>query len=57
MGMVAASGNPVAELSYKRARGTLYNCTYRAVEKGDASLIIRFGNDDIPGSPFPIKIA
>lgn len=57
MGMVAQSGNPIAELSYKRARGTLYNCTFRAVEKGDATLTIRWGSDDIPGSPFAVKIA
>jgi filamin len=53
----AASGNPVADLSYKRGRGTVFNCTYRAVEKGEATLTIRWGNDDIPGSPFSVTIA
>ena len=54
--MVSQSGNPVSELSYKRARGTLYNCSYKAIEKGDCSLSIRWGGDDIPGSPFAVKI-
>eukprot|EP00914_Ancora_sagittata_P029586 GHVO01058605.1.p1 GENE.GHVO01058605.1~~GHVO01058605.1.p1 ORF type:complete len:718 (-),score=101.87 GHVO01058605.1:417-2570(-) len=57
MGMVAHSGNPVAELTYKRARGTLYNCSFKAVEKGEATLTIRWGSDDIPGSPYAVKIA
>jgi filamin len=57
MGMISQGGHPIAELSYKRARGTVYNCTYRSVERGDATLTVRWGNEDIPGSPFNIKIA
>ena len=57
MGMISPTGNPVAELSFKKARPTQYNVSYSAAEKGDHILTIRWGADDIPGSPFTIAVS
>jgi filamin len=57
MGMLPPSGNPVADLSFKKARATVYNVSYTAQEKGDHALTIRWGPDDIPGSPFTIPVS
>jgi len=56
VGMISPTGNPVSELSYKRQRAAVYNLTYKADEKGDHTLTIRWGANDIPGSPFKIPI-
>lgn len=56
MGMISPSGNPVAELSFKKTKTTSYNVSYSAQEKGDHTLTIRWGTDDIPGSPFTISV-
>jgi len=56
MGMISPTGNPVTELAYKRQRVGVYNVTYKADEKGDHTLTIRWGPNDIPGSPFKIPI-
>jgi len=55
--MLPPSGNPVADLSFKKARATVYNVSYTAQEKGDHALTIRWGPDDIPGSPFTIPVS
>jgi len=47
----------VSELSFKKARGTTYNVSYTAAEKGDHTLTIRWGAEDIPGSPFTIPVS
>jgi len=56
MGMISPTGNPVTELSYKRQKVGSYVVTYKADEKGDYTLTIRWGTNDIPGSPFRIPI-
>ena len=56
LGMISPTGNPVSELSYKKARAGSYTVTYKADEKGDHTLTIRWGPDDVPGSPFKIPI-
>jgi len=56
IGMISPSGHPVSELSYKKQRVGVYNVTYRAEEKGDHTMTIRWGSDDVPGSPFVIQI-
>lgn len=56
LGMISPTGNPVTELSYKKQRVGVYNVSYRADEKGDHTLTIRWGTDDVPGSPFVIHI-
>jgi filamin len=57
LGIVSPSGNPVQELSFKKSRNTIYNVAYTAQEKGDHTLTVRWGTDDIPGSPFTIPVA
>jgi len=54
--MISPTGNPVSELSYKRAKVGMYTVSYKADEKGDHTLTIRWGPNDIPGSPFRIPI-
>ena len=57
MGMVTPSGNFVDELSVKKTRGTNYTVNYKPNEKGEHTLNIRWGQADIPGSPFSIAVA
>jgi filamin len=56
VGIITPTGNPADELTYKKQRGTVYQVTYRTSEKGDNQLIIRWGQDEIPGSPFSLKV-
>lgn len=56
LGMISPTGNPVTELAYKRMKAGTYTVTYKADEKGDHTLTIRWGPNDIPGSPFRIPI-
>ncbi|ESN97587.1 hypothetical protein HELRODRAFT_178024 [Helobdella robusta] len=57
LGMIGPSGNPVSELTYKKVKPTSYNVSFIAAEKGDHTLTIHWGADDIPGSPFTIPVA
>lgn len=57
MGMISPSGNPVGEITFKKQRPTVYNVSYNCQEKGDHTLTIRWGADDIPGSPFTIPVS
>lgn len=56
LGMISPSGNPLSELSYKKQRIGVYNVSYKADEKGDHTLTIRWGQNDVPGSPFVIHV-
>jgi filamin len=55
--MISPSGNPVNDLTVKKQKAAAYNVSYTAQEKGDHTLVIRWGADDIPGSPFTIPVA
>jgi filamin len=57
VGMLSPSGNPAGDISVKKLRATSYTVAYTAQEKGDHSLVIRWGADDIPGSPFTIPVS
>lgn len=57
VGLMTPKGNPVEELTYKKQRGTIIAVNYKSSEKGEHTLIIRWGQDEIPGSPFTIKVA
>jgi Filamin/ABP280 repeat len=57
VGMLSPSGNPAGDISVKKLRATSYTVSYTAQEKGDHSLVIRWGADDIPGSPFTIPVS
>lgn len=57
IGMMSPSGNPAGDITVKKQRPTTYNASYTAQEKGDHTLVIRWGADDIPGSPFTIPVS
>jgi len=57
VGMISPTGNPAGDITVKKQRGTTFNVSYTAQEKGDHSLVIRWGTDDIPGSPFTIPVS
>jgi len=56
MGMISSLGNLVQDLSFKKTRGKTYTVNYIAADKGDHTLTIRWGADEIPGSPFTIPV-
>lgn len=56
VGLITPTGNPVEELNYKKQRGTVYQVNYKTCERGEHTLTIRWGSDDIPGSPFAISV-
>jgi len=56
-GMMSATGNPVEEFNLKKTRPTQYTVSYKTKEKGEHNMVIRWGADDVPGSPFTIPCA
>ncbi|XP_062570690.1 filamin-A-like isoform X5 [Saccostrea cucullata] len=54
VGMVAPSGLPEPELMIKKNNPTSYTVSYKVVEAGEHTLCIRFGDEEVPGSPFSI---
>ncbi|XP_053387060.1 filamin-A-like isoform X2 [Mercenaria mercenaria] len=54
VGMMTPSGNPEAELSVKKASNTSYTISYNCKEPGEHTLQIKWGDEDIPGSPFSL---
>lgn len=52
VGMISPSGLPEAELNVKKNSATAYQVSYKVNETGDHSLFVKWGEDDIPGSPF-----
>ena len=52
VGMIAPSGRPEAELSVKKTTNTSYTVTYKVTEMGEHVLHVKWGDEDIPGSPF-----
>merc|ERR1711931_143693 len=57
VGMMSPTGNPVEELTIKKTRPTSFTVNMKTKEKGDHTLNVRWGNDDVPGSPFTIPAA
>lgn len=57
IGMISPSGNPAGDIQVKKLKATSYNVSYTAAEKGDHTMVIRWGTDDVPGSPFTIPVA
>lgn len=52
VGMMTPSGHPEAELAVKKASNTSYTVSYNCKEPGEHTLQIKWGDEDIPGSPF-----
>ena len=57
LGMMSPAGHLMNDLSVKKQRPTAYQVSYTAPEKGDHTLVVRWGTDDIPGSPFTIHVS
>ncbi|KAK7498578.1 hypothetical protein BaRGS_00010238 [Batillaria attramentaria] len=54
VGMMAPSGLPEAELAVKKATKTSYTISYKVQEIGEHILHVKWGDEDIPGSPFTL---
>lgn len=54
VGMISPSGSGEAELSIKKTSNTTYTVNYTCKEQGEHVLSIKYGDEDIPGSPFSI---
>ncbi|KAL8592277.1 hypothetical protein ACOMHN_036911 [Nucella lapillus] len=55
VGMIAPSGHPEPELGVKKTSNTSYTVSYKVVEMGEHVLHIKWGDEDIPGSPFVLS--
>ncbi|XP_053939478.1 filamin-C isoform X2 [Cuculus canorus] len=56
--MVGVHGpkTPCEEVYVKHVGNRIYNVTYTVKEKGDYVLILRWGDDNVPGSPFRVTV-
>ncbi|XP_025077978.1 filamin-A-like isoform X3 [Pomacea canaliculata] len=55
VGMLAPSGYPEPELSVKKVSNNNYTISYKVTEIGDHTLYVKWGDEDIPGSPFTLS--
>ena len=46
---------PCDEVYVKHMGSNLYNVNYNAKDRGDYVLIVKWGDDHIPGSPFKVE--
>ncbi|CAH1773270.1 unnamed protein product [Owenia fusiformis] len=55
--MISPNGQLAEEVTIKKTTKTVYTCSYKAGrEKGEHQLYVRWGGEDIPGSPFQIHV-
>ncbi|KAK2517230.1 hypothetical protein Q9233_013258 [Columba guinea] len=56
--MVGVHGpkTPCEEVYVKHVGNRLYNVTYTVKEKGDYVVILRWGDDNVPGSPYRVTV-
>ncbi|CAH2313059.1 filamin-B isoform X3 [Pelobates cultripes] len=47
---------PCEEVSIKHLGNKQYNVTYHVKEKGDYTLVVKWGEEHIPGSPFHVSV-
>lgn len=45
---------PCEEVFVKHMGNKLYNVTYIVKEKGSYTIIVKWGDDNVPGSPFKV---
>ena len=57
MGLQSPTGNPVEEVTCKKTRPTVFTVNYRCREKGEHQLVVRWGTDDVPGSPYTVAVS
>lgn len=53
--MIAPSGLPEAELNIKKTSQTSYTVGYKVTEVGEHVLHVKWGDDEVPGSPFVLS--
>ena len=46
---------PVEEVAVKHQGRNSYNVTYQCKEKGEYVMVVKWGDEHIPGSPFKIE--
>lgn len=57
VGMVGpANAPPVDEILIKHAMRNQYHVSYSVKQKGKYLLLVKWGDDHIPGSPFNIEV-
>lgn len=58
MMMVGVHGpkTPCEEVYVKHMGNRVYNVTYTVKEKGDYILIVKWGDESVPGSPFKVNV-
>jgi len=56
IGMIGPKG-PCEELCVKHQGNNTFKINYIVKELGDYMLIVKWGNDQIPGSPFCVKVS
>ena len=54
VGMVAPNGYPEPELMIKKNKATEYTVSYKVAEAGEHTMVIKWGDEEIPGSPFSL---
>lgn len=52
VGMIGPNGLPEPELSVRKNTATAYTVSYKVIEQGEHTLVIKWGDEDVPGSPF-----
>lgn len=50
------SRNTIHDVSVKHMGGSIFQVNYTCKDKGDAILVINYGDEQIPGSPFKIEV-
>lgn len=57
VGMIGpANAPPVDEILIKHAQRNTYNVSYTVKQKGKYHLLVKWGEEHIPGSPFNIDV-
>lgn len=54
---IAGPKTPCEEIHVKHTFGQRYTVTYLLKEKGNYVLIVKWGDEHIPGSPFSLQCA
>lgn len=55
--MVGPTGSPpVDEMIVRHQKRNVYNCSYTVKTKGKYLLIVKYGDQNIPGSPFNVNV-
>ena len=48
---------PCEEVVVKHMGRNIYNVSYKVKDRGDYVIIVKYGDDHVPGSPFNISVS